>query len=88
MDITDVQSEVRNFIVENFLYGSEDDGLSLDASLLKRGVIDSTGVLELVAFLEERYGISVADDELVPDNLDSIMKISGFIVQKKGNGSL
>ncbi len=88
MNIMHVQSEVRSFIVDNFLYGGEDGGLSLDASLLKRGVIDSTGVLELVAFLEERYGISVADDELVPDNLDSIMKISGFIAQKKGNGSL
>jgi acyl carrier protein len=87
MDIAHVQSEVRGFIVENFLYGGEDDGLSLDASLLKRGVIDSTGVLELVAFLEERYGISVADDELVPDNLDSIMKISSFIALKKGNGN-
>ena len=88
MDITNVQADIRSFIVENFLYGGDDDGLGPDASLLKRGVIDSTGVLELVAFLEERYGISVADDELVPDNLDSILKISGFIAQKKGNGSL
>jgi acyl carrier protein len=86
MDIMQIQPEIRRFIVDNFLYGGDDGGLNTDASLLKGGVIDSTGVLELVAFLEERYGISLADDELVPDNLDSIMKISDFVARKKGNG--
>jgi acyl carrier protein len=80
-----LQSEIKKFIVENFLYGN-DDGLHADASLLKRGVIDSTGVLELVAFVEERYGIAVDDDELVPDNLDSINRIADFVDRKKGNG--
>lgn len=82
-----LQSEVRQFIVDNFLYGNDGDDLGSDTSLLKRGVIDSTGVLELVAFVEERYGITVADDELVPDNLDSISRISDFITRKQGNGA-
>jgi len=82
-----LQSEVKRFIVDNFLYGNEGEDLGPDTSLLKRGVIDSTGVLELVAFVEEQYGISVGDDELVPDNLDSISRITSFITRKQGNGA-
>jgi acyl carrier protein len=82
-----LQSDIKRFIVDNFLYGNDGDDLGPDTSLLKRGVIDSTGVLELVAFVEEQYGISVADDELVPDNLDSISRISSFISRKQGNGA-
>lgn len=77
-----LEQEIRQFIVENFLFGEEDGQLSNDASFLERGIIDSTGVLELVAFLEEKYRIKINDDELVPANLDSINGLVQFIGRK------
>lgn len=75
-------SEVRAFIVDNFLFGL-DDGFSDDTSLLGQGILDSTGVLELVAHLEEVYDIKVNEDELLPKNLDSISAIAAFVASKR-----
>jgi acyl carrier protein len=77
--------EIRNFIVENFLYG-QDDGFDDNVSLLEKGIIDSTGVLELVSFVEEKYGISVEDEELIPENFDSVVNLSAYITKKTSNG--
>jgi acyl carrier protein len=74
--------EVRHYIIETFLFG-QDDGLADDSSFLEKGILDSTGVLELVAHLETAYGIKVNDDEFLPDNLDSINAICDFIGRKK-----
>lgn len=76
---------LRNFIVDTFLFG---DGANLreDTSFLENGIIDSTGILELITFLEETYQISIQDNELVPDNLDSLKKVEQFL-SKKINGS-
>jgi acyl carrier protein len=81
----DYSSKVREFVVENFLFG---DGESLreDTSFMEEGIIDSTGILELVFFLEESFNISVEDDELIPENMDSLQSIAGFI-NRKLNGS-
>src|SRR5512135_1311985 len=79
--------EIKKFITDNFLYGLEDDTLGDDVSFLENGIIDSTGVLELVSFVQEKYKISVADEELVPDNFDSLNKLASFIAQKTGNGN-
>jgi acyl carrier protein len=78
-----LKAEIINFIKENFLYGQDGDGLDHDASFLENGMIDSTGVLELVSFVERTYGVSVADDELIPDNFDSVNKLTTFIAKKK-----
>jgi acyl carrier protein len=78
-----IEKEIRNFIVENFLFGVPDDGLKDDDSLLDRRIIDSTGVMEFVAFLEKSYGIQVEDEELVPENLDSIASISAYVHRKQ-----
>jgi len=83
----ELKSEIRNFIVENYLYGQEDSEFIDDTSFLEKGLIDSTGVLELVSFIEDKYGISVDDDELIPDNFDSIQKLSVFITGKMNNGN-
>jgi acyl carrier protein len=77
-----VAHEVRSFIRESLLYGGDDSHLSDADSLLERGVVDSTGVLELVTFLEASYHVTVADEELVPDNLDSIEHIVQFVERK------
>lgn len=77
-----VASEIRAFIVGNFLFGQDGDGFTEDQSLLETGIVDSTGLLELVSFVEQRYGISIADRELVPENLDSLRNISRFVARK------
>lgn len=73
---------VKAFVVENFLFGDHTHPLAGSDSLIENGIIDSTGVLELVAFLEERFEIIMADAEIVPDNLDSLDRIVSFIASK------
>lgn len=80
--MTGMQAEIRQFVVDNFLFGQHDRPLGNGDSFLESGVIDSTGVLELIAFLESRYGIAIDDEELVPANLDSIDRVSGFVERK------
>jgi acyl carrier protein len=80
--MTDYEVDLRQFIVENFLFGKQDAPLSSSDSLLEQGIIDSTGVLELVSFLEQKYRITIQDDELVPENLDSIDRLVGFVSRK------
>ena len=77
--------ELRHFIVDNFLFGDQSGRFAFSDtdSLQALGIVDSTGVLELVCHLQEQYGISVADEELVPDNLDSVDRIARFIDRKR-----
>lgn len=72
---------LRQFVIENFLFG-RDDSLHDTDSFLEHGIIDSTGVLELVGFLERRFGVKVSDDELVQENLDSIDSLARFLDRK------
>jgi acyl carrier protein len=81
----DYINDVRNFVVENFLFG-EGEKLKNDNSFLENGIVDSTGILELVSFLEEKYDLSIADDELIPENLDSLKNIDSFL-KRKLNGT-
>ncbi len=80
--MTNYELELRQFIVENFLFGKEDAPLANTDSLLELGIIDSTGVLELVSFLEQKYGFTIQDEELVPENLDSIDRLVQFVRRK------
>ena len=82
---TGVRHQIRSFIVRNFLF-DQDQGFADDASFLDNGIIDSTGVLELVAHLEATYGVKVNDDELVPDNLDSVDAIVAYLDRKTNHG--
>lgn len=77
-----IAREIKDFVVTNFLFGQDAAGLTDDASFLEGGIIDSTGVLELVAFLEQRYGITVGDRELLPENLDSVQNATRFVSRK------
>lgn len=79
--MSDQKEKIKNFIVENFLFGNA-DGLNDDTSFLDEGIIDSTGVLELVTFLEEEFAIKIEDVELIPENLDSINSVAAFIETK------
>ena len=79
----EIKEQVRTFVTSNF-YVADPSSLEDDASLLDRGIIDSTGVLEVIFFIEDTFGIAVEDTEMLPDNLDSIERIANFIVRKKG----
>jgi acyl carrier protein len=76
-----IEQQLRRFVIDNFLYG-QDDRLDNDDSFLEEGIIDSTGVLELVSFLEEKYSIEVQDREMIPENLDSINRLIAFLERK------
>jgi acyl carrier protein len=78
----DIGLAVRRFISENFLFRDDGDAITHDQSLLDAGIIDSTGVLELVCFLETTFDIEVQDDEMLPENLDSIRAISSYVDRK------
>lgn len=77
-----IEQQVRQFIVDAFLYG-QDSALSGDTSLLESGIVDSTGMLEVIAFLETTYGFTVQDHELIPENLDSIQNLVAYIDRKQ-----
>ncbi len=80
-----ITEEVRRFITQNYVLG-QDHAVSDSDSFLEHGIIDSTGVLELVGFLEEVYGITVEDEELIPENLDSIENVAAYVLRKR-NGA-
>jgi len=78
MEIAEI---IRSYIVENFLFG-DDAGLQNDSSFLDEGIMDSTAALELVDFLEKEFSIKVEDEELIPENLDSISNVVNFLEKK------
>ena len=77
----DYMQKVREFIIENFLYG-EDGRITDETSFLRTNIIDSTGVLEIVNYLEETFQITISDDEIIPDNLDSLKNIGRYLNRK------
>ena len=79
----ETRTAIRAFVVENFLFGDDSHPLPADLSLIDNDLIDSTGILELVGFLEERFAIQVTDADIVPANLDTIDRIAGFIARKQ-----
>ena len=79
----DYRDTVRMFVMENFLFDNEAT-LMDSASFLDEGIIDSTGILELVSFIEEEFRITMADDELIPENLDSVANVVNYLGRKKG----
>ncbi|MCI1747727.1 MAG: acyl carrier protein [Acidipropionibacterium sp.] len=81
-DITP-RERVRGFVLDNLLLGDTERMPTDDASLLDSGVIDSTGILELIEFLEETFGISVADNETVPENLDGVDRVVAYLSRKQ-----
>jgi acyl carrier protein len=78
----DVKKQIQQYIAENFLFSNNGFNLSDDASFLDEGVIDSTGTLELVTFVEETFHITVADDEIVPENFDSVNSLVAYVQRK------
>ena len=82
MDINSIRVELRSFILGSFLFTDDESELTDSQSLLETSVVDSTGILELVMFLEESYAIKVDDAEMLPENLDSVDAICSFAAEK------
>jgi acyl carrier protein len=87
-DPVDFRGELRGFITERFLSKAGLRSFSDEESFMEKGIIDSTGVLELVEFIEENFGVRVEDEEIIPDNLDSLDKVVTFLRGKTGHARL
>jgi acyl carrier protein len=77
-----VEEKVRGFILDNFLFTDDQSVLSSEDSFMGRGIIDSTGILEVIFFLKEEFNVEVEDDEMIPENLDSVNNVVAFVENK------
>ena len=77
-----VEQKIRDYILDNYLFTDDQSALSNEDSFLDKGIIDSTGIMEVIFFLEEEFGVQVEDDEMVPENLDSVKNIVAYIDRK------
>lgn len=75
----DIENDVRRFIADNFVMDEDADEIDRDESLTQSGVLDSMGVLELIMFIEENFGVKVPDEDTLPENLDSVGRISDYV---------
>jgi acyl carrier protein len=80
--VMQIEPHIRQYLAENFLFSDNGYELEDEASFLEEGVVDSTGVLELVMFVEETFGIIVQDEEIVPQNFDSVSQLAAYIRRK------
>ncbi len=79
----EVRHRIHQYILENFLFTDDEDALDDEASFLEEGIVDSTGILELVMFVEESFGITVQDEELLPENFDSVNQLTAYVMRKQ-----
>lgn len=77
------KAKIKNYILENYLFTDDQNALQDGDSFLQQGIIDSTGILEVVFFLEEEFGVKVEDEEMIPENLDSVNNLIAFLERKK-----
>lgn len=82
MEREQYRAQLRTLILENYLFTDDESELDDDVSFLDTGILDSMGIMEVIAFLDDEYGIKVAEEEMVPENLDSIDNLLGFIERK------
>ena len=81
----DIENNIKTYIAQNLIFSGDEFKYSDDASFLEEGIVDSLGVMELVAYVEEHFGVNVDDQDITPDNFDSVSKLSAY-VQRKLNG--
>jgi len=81
------EAKIRDYILDNYLFTDDQSALANQESFLDKGIIDSTGIMELIMFLEEEFGFSVEDEELIPENLDSVNNIVAFVNRKQAANS-
>jgi acyl carrier protein len=86
-DIANIRDSVRSFIVDNFLFGIDEINFTDNISFLKAGIVDSTGILEIVNFIESEYHIRVDDRDVLPENLDSLSNIVAYVKRRLADDS-
>ena len=84
MTQTEIVNETRRYITENFLYARPDRVVGEEEHLMERGIVDSMGMMELIDFLEERFGVQPADDEITEQNFATLARIASFVSRKRG----
>lgn len=82
-----IEEKVRTYILENFLFTDDQSALSSEDSFMEKELIDSTGILELIFFLEEEFNFDVEGDEMIPENLDSVINVMAFVERKQNSSS-
>ncbi|NOY87836.1 MAG: acyl carrier protein [FCB group bacterium] len=82
MEKDNLRKEIKDFIIETFLFGDEAESLQDSDSFMQNGIVDSTGILEVTNFIEEKYNINIENEEMTPNNLDSVENLVNFIVRK------
>ena len=80
-----VEALIQRFILENFLFSDDGDLVQDDVSFLEEGIVDSTGVLELVMFVEETFGFEVDDEDILPENFDSVRGLADYVQLRAGD---
>lgn len=85
MSNSDIRNEVKQFLIDTFFIDTSTVTLDSDTSFLENGIIDSTGILEVIGFIEDNYNIEVDDSEMLPENLDSLNNIANFVLKKQSN---
>ena len=78
-----IEQQLRDYILENFLFTDDQSALNSEDSFLEKGIIDSTGILEVIYFIEDEFSIKINDEEMLPENLDSVKNIVNFVTQKQ-----
>jgi acyl carrier protein len=81
------EKQIRNFVLENYLFTDDQSALDNEDSFLEKGILDSTGILEVIYFLEDEFGISVEDEEMIPENLDSVSRIVAYLGEKNSSAA-
>lgn len=76
------ETKVREFVLRNYLFTTEQSALKSEDSFMKSGIMDSTGILEMIMFLHDEFGVDVMDDEMIPENLDSVQNVVAFVSKK------
>lgn len=79
----DQRQRIRKFVLENFLFSDDESALDDEGSLIRSGILDSTGIHELIMFIEEQFGLTVTPEEMVPANFDSIRTVDEFVTRKR-----
>jgi acyl carrier protein len=82
--MTGLEVQIKQFVLDTFLFGGSLDEIDEEASFLANGTIDSLGVLELIAFVEETYGVEVDDEDVIPENFDSVRRLADYVRSKNG----
>ena len=87
IDMEAAETQIRTYVLDNFLFTGDPTMLASDDSFLEKGILDSTGILEMIHYIEEAFGIEIDDEEMIPENLDSVNNIVAFVRQKKRSGA-